>query len=147
MRKTPSILGALVVTFISVGARLAATQFLRTSAVPPIQFTMPTGGPLPKFDGMTTPFPMGGMGPLPSPVTSLETAANLIQATNPPRSMPAPSPTRTIARGESVRPTRRASTRPAEAWNVSRPQSGGPRSIVVRPAQAAPPAGPTGGMR
>lgn len=117
MRKTSSMLAAVVVAAVSTAVKIAATQFLRVPAVPPIQFTMPTAAPLPKFELSTSSFSLANPPQFPSPDVILGRA----QAAS-----------RSVARAEPARPARRSAPRPAER---RRAQPEDP--LVIQAAQAA----------
>jgi hypothetical protein len=114
------IVGALVAVSISLAGRIAAMQFFKPP-VPPIQFAMPTGTPLPggtavpQFQPMVLPFPMTGQPggfSFPSPSTILGSG-------------PAPTPVRSTGRREAARSGARTPYSPAKSLRgTARPASG-----------------------
>ncbi|HEY2156648.1 MAG TPA: hypothetical protein VGH33_13535 [Isosphaeraceae bacterium] len=130
------IVGTLVAVSLSTAGRIAMMQYLKPSAVPPIQFAMPTGTPLPGTAGMppmqpiTLPFAIPGQPGLsfPSPSTILGSG-------------PAPAPARTAARREAARSGARTPYSPAKSFRgTARPAPVQAARVAeaVRKAQPAP---------
>ena len=127
MRNATSIVGALLAVALPVGGRIAALYFLKTHPLPTVQFTMPTGAPVPTFEPTAL---RSAIGPSPFPFP-FPTPGQVLGPGGRPRSRaPAdaereasrPAPRAPYSPGKSLRGSARPGSspcRPAAAGHVS----------------------------